>query len=275
MEILTKSFEEQELRKNFIEFLPLYLARPIQDNAGGMGINHSFALWSILRKIKPKLFVESGVWKGHSTWIAELASPSTKIICFDLDFKVLEFKSRQATYIESDFQSYDWAQRQKWGGDLSDSLIMFDDHQNVYERIKSAYFFGFKNIIIEDNFPVGEGDGYSLKHIFAAEGFISMQQSEKWKGSRRQQFQRARQEKFLRKFGAAQSRIVDKNPFDRENLNKNVKFMFEFPPIWLEKYSIYGPAYVGKYKTEPPILSECPIPGLDYSYGYLTYLGLK
>lgn len=111
---LTKSFQERELHKNFIEFLPLYLARPIQDNAGGMGINHSFALWSILRKIKPKLFVESGVWKGHSTWIAELASPSTKIICFDLDFKVLEFKSQRATYIESDFQSFDWSGGGGW-----------------------------------------------------------------------------------------------------------------------------------------------------------------
>lgn len=274
MDSLAKPFEEEELRHNLIEFLPLYLARPIQDNAGGMGINHSFALFSIIRKLKPKLFVESGVWKGHSTWIAELAWPTTNIICFDLDFKMLEFRSRQATYIERDFQSYDWSEQQRLGN-LSNSLIMFDDHQNVYERIKSAYFFGFRNMVIEDNFPVGEGDGYSLKHIFAAEGFTSMQQSEKWKGSRRQQFQRSRQEKFLRKFGVAQSRIVAKNSFDRENLNMNLKCMLEFPPIWLEKYSIYGSAYVGNYKTQPPILSECPIPGLDYSYGYLTYLSLK
>lgn len=152
---------------------------------------------------------------------------------------------------------------------------MFDDHQNVYERVKSAYFFGFKNVIIEDNFPIGEGDGYSLKHIFAGVGFTSMQQSEKWKGSRRQQFKRGRQEKFLKKFGVAQTRIVEKNNFDRENLKKNVESMFEFPPIWLEEHSIYGSAYNGNYKTELPIFSNCPIQGLDYSYGYFTYLGLK
>ena len=131
---------------------------------------------------------------------------------------------------------------------------MFDDHQNVYERIKSAFFFVFKNIIIEDNFPIGEGDVYSLKHIFAGDGFISMQQSEKWKGSRRQQFKRARQEKFLKKFGIAQTRIVEKNNFDRENLKKNLKSLFAFPPIWLEECAIYGPAYRGNYKTELPIL---------------------
>jgi hypothetical protein len=268
---LTKSPDVQELRKRFAEFLPLYLARPIQDNAGGMGLNHSFALWSILRDLTPKLFVESGVWKGHSTWIVELASPSTKIRCFDLDFKVLQFKSQQARYIESDFQSHDWSEEE----DLNNSLIMFDDHQNVYERIKSAYFFGFRNMIIEDNFPVGEGDGYSLKHIFAADGFTSMQQSEKWKGTKRQQFQRARQEKFLKKFGISQTRIVNKNIFDGKNLEKNIEYVYEFPPIWLEEYSIYGPAYAGNYKTEHPILSKCPFPGLDYSYGYLTHIGLK
>jgi hypothetical protein len=152
---------------------------------------------------------------------------------------------------------------------------MFDDHQNVYERIKSAYFFGFKNIITEDNFPIGEGDGYSLKHIFAGNGFTSMQQSEKWKGSRTQQFKRARQEKFLKKFGVAQSRIIEKNDFDRENLKKNVESMLEIPPIWLEEHSIYGPSYSGNYKTESPIFSNCPYPGLDYSYGYFTYLRLK
>jgi hypothetical protein len=52
------AFNQNLKPKNISEFLPLYLERPNQDNAGGMGINHSFALWSILRQIKPKLFVE-------------------------------------------------------------------------------------------------------------------------------------------------------------------------------------------------------------------------
>ena len=61
------------LNENFLQyiddFLRIYASKPIKQNLGGMWINHSFALYSVLRAIEPKLVVESGVWKGHSTYI--------------------------------------------------------------------------------------------------------------------------------------------------------------------------------------------------------------
>jgi len=47
------------------EFTDIYLSKPIKNNQGGMGFNHSFALFCILREENPSFVVESGVFKGQ------------------------------------------------------------------------------------------------------------------------------------------------------------------------------------------------------------------
>ena len=43
-----------------------YITYQDKRNAGGNGLFHSFALWFILRKIRPSVIVESGVFKVFS-----------------------------------------------------------------------------------------------------------------------------------------------------------------------------------------------------------------
>ena len=61
----------EEILKEIKIFCSLYDKRPIKNNIGGMMFNHAFALYFILKKTKPDLVIESGVFKGQSTWLIE------------------------------------------------------------------------------------------------------------------------------------------------------------------------------------------------------------
>ncbi|KAG6480857.1 hypothetical protein ZIOFF_057445 [Zingiber officinale] len=46
----------------------------------GLGFDYSFGLWFMARWLKPDLMIESGAFKGHSTWVLRQAMPETWII---------------------------------------------------------------------------------------------------------------------------------------------------------------------------------------------------
>lgn len=52
-------------------------------------------------------------------------------------------------------------------------MCFFDDHQNAVERIKSAVNRGFKYLIFEDNYPIGQGDCVTLKQRLSYDDEIS------------------------------------------------------------------------------------------------------
>ena len=121
----------------------------------------AFATYYILKKIQPKIVVESGVFKGFSTWLIENTLPNSKIISFDISFANLEYKSQKAEYNEFDISKYDWDKIEN----KKDVLFFIDDHQNYFKRVKFLYKKGFKHMIAEDNYPFGVGDCMSLKAI--------------------------------------------------------------------------------------------------------------
>jgi len=86
-----KSDLVSDLEKDLDKFCEIYASRPIQDNTGGMGFNHSFALWKMLRVLNPDLVIESGIWKGHSTWLIETTLPNAKIISFDTNLTLRQY----------------------------------------------------------------------------------------------------------------------------------------------------------------------------------------
>ena len=73
MEIGAPPWSRSEILDHIDEFAALYADRPVKENRGGMKAPHLFALWFIARKLAPDLIVESGVWKGQSTWLLENA----------------------------------------------------------------------------------------------------------------------------------------------------------------------------------------------------------
>lgn len=157
--------------------MPIYETRPIKNNMYGMGFDHSFGLWFVTRWLKPDLMIESGAFKGHSTWVLRQAMPDTPIISLSPRHPEKYLKKGPAyvdgncTYFAGkdfvDFGSVDWAIVLKKHGieDISRVIVFFDDHQNELKRLKQALEAGFRHLVFEDNYDTGTGDHYSLRQI--------------------------------------------------------------------------------------------------------------
>ncbi|CAI9114166.1 OLC1v1014825C1 [Oldenlandia corymbosa var. corymbosa] len=173
----TVEWTTKDLLRGLEEFVPIYETRPIKNNMYGMGFDHSFGLWFIARWLKPELMIESGAFKGHSTWVLRQAMPDTRIVSLSPRHPEKYLKKGPAyvdgncTYFAGkdfvDFGSIDWGSVMKKHGikDLTRVLVFFDDHQNELKRLKQAIKAGFRHLVFEDNYDTGTGDHYSFRQI--------------------------------------------------------------------------------------------------------------
>lgn len=151
------------------EFLDVFAQRPIQDNQGGVNAVGAFSLWYFLKRQQPTLVVESGVWKGQTTWLIEQALPDAQIICFDPNRKIREYESPNAEYPKGDFAKYNFPKF-----DADKTLVFFDDHQDAVKRTVHARKKGFSHLVFDDNYAVGSGGHRSLAHALAAQDSTQM-----------------------------------------------------------------------------------------------------
>lgn len=158
MQQVTRQRDYQGL---FEEFLAVYRERPFPTNAGGMQLPHMFATWVFLREARPELVVESGVWKGQSTWLIERAT-TADIVSIDLMPTFRKYDSPRATYSDIDFAHMDWTAAPK-----AKTILFFDDHVNQFRRLMQGRAWGFADFIFEDNYPAGIGDTPSLRQMRA------------------------------------------------------------------------------------------------------------
>jgi len=158
-------FEVYNLRSDFKEFLRLYKNKPIKDNFSGIKIEHAFALHSILKKIKPKYIIESGVFKGMSTWIIEKTLPQAEIFCIEPNLDKIEYKAKNAKYFSQDITNINFDFLNK-----KETLVFFDDHVCLSERLDYLENNKFKKIIFDDNLP-SEVIGYITPKAIMSERF--------------------------------------------------------------------------------------------------------
>jgi hypothetical protein len=272
-------FDREEALSLVPEFLELYKNRPISENVGGMGVNHSFAVWFMLKKMRPAVVIESGVLKGQSTWLIEQASPQAQVFCLDLSFEPLVYKSPQAIYLEQDFTTIDWSEI-----DRENTVVFFDDHINALARLKELFWVGIKHAIFEDNWPVGAGDSYSMRHLFAGTGATELQMSENYKSKNPIRRMKSRQkERILWEFESSQSRIVRPNDTDSKNLSRNLSSYFEFPPLLTNIDNNWGGPWTHSFQGAEPLFSDPSDLNFDEStknykraldYGYICYVSL-
>ncbi|MDH3595808.1 MAG: hypothetical protein OEU09_21055 [Rhodospirillales bacterium] len=131
------------------EFLALYPDRPVRDNKGGSGFNDSLWVFVVARCLQPRLIVESGVFKGHTTWLLRQARPEAEIHCFDVNLTGrLVYRDRDAVLHECD-----WMEAPFPRVDGQSGLAFFDDHINQARRVREAYARGFRHLLFDDNFP--------------------------------------------------------------------------------------------------------------------------
>ena len=159
-------WSRSEMVKEIKIFSSIYKERPIKNNIGGMMFPHMFAFYFILKKINPEFVIESGVYKGQSTWLIEKVLPNAKILSIDIKLHLREYISKKAEYSDLDFKFHDLTNINP-----DKTLAFFDDHQNCLERLKECKWFGIKHAIFEDNYPSYKGDFYSLKQVISGSGY--------------------------------------------------------------------------------------------------------
>jgi len=201
-----------EIKTSIPSFLELYKKRPIEDNHGGMMAPHMFALWFMLKKLNPKIVIESGVWKGQGTWLIENTLPNANVVSIDINLSIRKYISRKAKYYNKDFNKIDWS----FINDKNDTVVFFDDHQNAFERVKQAKKMGFINLIFEDNYPKEKGDCYSLKKAFQHAGFMPPKPSLK--------------QRIFRVIKP--TKTIQPNIEDAHYLKNVLDIYYEFPPVF-------------------------------------------
>lgn len=165
---------KKDLYESLKDFEKIYSERPVKDNMGGMLSPHLFNTWYFLKNLKPKLIIESGVWKGLGTWIFEKAVPDCKIISIDITFNHLVYKSNKVKYLNEDIKKHDWEKIFSSFPDIKrDEIVVFlDDHQNFLDRLSFLKSLGIKHVLYEDNYPTSQGDCLSPKKILSCEDYI-------------------------------------------------------------------------------------------------------
>lgn len=268
------------------EFIDLYSKRPFKVNRNGMRFNHSFGIYCILKIKKPELVIESGVDRGHSTWLIE-NTIDTQIVCIDPKPHNIIYKAKDGIYFEDDFVGIDWTKF-----NINNSICIFDDHQNAYSRLMEMKWWGFKSAIFEDNFPTGEGDSYSIKQVLDESGHERIQLSEGFQQSTlRGKLMRYVEEKVLLKNYWRQNIIRKSNKIDKIALGLNLNEYFEIPPIFVNELNHFNKDWSGKYEINSKplfenledipkiekILNDIPKDQLinEFSYCYISFLRLN
>jgi hypothetical protein len=250
----TAPFSRSAMKERVPEFLALFAERPIKDNQGGMRAPHLFATWFMVQTLRPAHIVESGVFKGLGTWLLERAAPEANLYCIDPEPASLVYRSPHAQYFTRDFSELSW--------DLprDRTLLFFDDHQDALARIVDAERRGFIHIVFEDNYPVGQGDCYSLKKAFMGEPPPAPH-------------------------GLAQRAwhtISRRRPADAARyLEETLETYFEFPPPRLADTTRWGDAWTEeRYPTPAPLFDGASEPNDPFvaeaqAYNWICYARLK
>ncbi len=220
-----------EILKEVKVFRNLYEKRPIKNNKHGMQFQHMFATYFILKKLKPSFVIESGVYKGQSTWLIENTLPNAKILSIDIDLSQRIYISKKAEYSNIDFKDQNFSNLPK------DTLVFLDDHVNHYERLKQAKFFNIKKIILEDNYPDEEGDFYTINHAINNKGFnhnyTKLSLFKTFLIFFNEFLKKLFFKKYIFKLEKIKSRLRDypPNENDFKNIEKNIKTYSEFPNL--------------------------------------------
>ncbi|HRJ69980.1 MAG TPA: hypothetical protein PK812_10255 [Beijerinckiaceae bacterium] len=137
---------EQTIAAIVRDFYDLIPTSPVNAKKGGNGFNGCLQVYAVARLLNPKVIIESGVFRGQTTWILRQACPKATIFCFDVDFSNLVYKDREAIYTQSDWSGFDLA-----GLPTDETLAFFDDHIDQGRRVLEAQVRGLSHLLFDDN----------------------------------------------------------------------------------------------------------------------------
>jgi hypothetical protein len=135
------------IRKEVLMFYKIFknFSIPLQ---GGMGFNNLLQLFISIKVLKPEIIIESGVWRGCGTYFIEKAmGKKTKLFCFDISFRKLKYKSKDAKYIEKDLTNFLLKLEKK----NKKVMVIFDDHVSHHKRISLSLKKKIDFIFLDDD----------------------------------------------------------------------------------------------------------------------------
>ena len=143
-ELVAKLPTNPEIER-FMEALP---SCQVLQHGGGGGWSAAMLLWAIARALKPELIVESGVYRGFTTWVLRQACPHARQYACDISFAERRRLEPGVIYHESD-----WMELTLDCTAQNAELIYFDDHVDQWRRIREASARGFRYLIFDDSLP--------------------------------------------------------------------------------------------------------------------------
>jgi hypothetical protein len=177
----------EELEEATAAFYALSRSCPIRQSTGGSGFNAGLELFIMARFLHPSLIIESGVYRGFTTWVLRHAAPRAKILSFDIDLSRVRHPEAEVEYVERDVSAYDFSSLS-----ADNTLCFFDDHVSQALRIEQALSWGFTHLIFDDNLPVhalhGEGlPPFPTVDMIFSDELVEGEQIE-WKGEDKFQY---------------------------------------------------------------------------------------
>ena len=150
-------------RDDLNEFLMSVNFQEINANDGGMKVPDMFSLYFLLKKLRPSVVIESGVWNGQSTKLIRETLEDVKII--SLDPRPIEgYIDENTTYYVGD-KFKDFKDLDLSSFDMNGVLCFFDDHQNQAQRLIQCINKNVKHVFFNDNYPVNCGSHFSIQHL--------------------------------------------------------------------------------------------------------------
>jgi hypothetical protein len=147
----TNSFHQDvtALARHIDEFRQVYLDMPITRNVYGVNFASGLILFLMARNLNPSLIVESGVYKGQSTYFLASACPRATILAFDPNLRELAYRTPGVDYYE-----HDWMSSDVKCDPIGTGMCFFDDHQSQAQRIIQAHKRGFRHLVFDDSWPI-------------------------------------------------------------------------------------------------------------------------
>ena len=139
------NLDTKELISLLEEFDNIFRKFKFKNLEGGFGYNNALYLFIFIRIFKPSRIIESGVFKGFTTYIIDnSANKNCEIICIEPNIDRIKYKSARAKYHNKDISLIKLEENQ-------DTLVFFDDHVPHIERINFIKKTKFKYVIFDDD----------------------------------------------------------------------------------------------------------------------------
>ena len=143
------NLNKQELQNDISYYDILFSDSDISNLNGGMGYNNGLITYIVCKYIQPKTIIESGVWRGYTTYLLENASPkNTKMSCYDINLETIEYYSKNAEYFEMDISENNIKDHNNY------DLAFFDDHVSHYDRLHFCNNNNIKFVILDDDVSI-------------------------------------------------------------------------------------------------------------------------